>query len=239
MTKSKFPFSAAVGIIFVIVVGLMSHFQCDRAKGTDALKIQSTTVEDISDVIDSLKASNIKLRMTNDSLITELHTVNLELENKQVETVTKVVYRYRNNVTVAPDSNEIIALRNTLDSLGNIHQQTLTELQLTNEQFERVAAEMNAAISTAAGTPCTFFVRNEYLELNATCINGDDKQLSITVPDTLTLTHQVERSWFLGRKTFRVYAEHSNPHVTLDGTVYVIDKKKQRQARRTQRRRNN
>lgn len=241
MTKSKFPFSAIVGIVFVIAAGLMSHFQCDRARTIDEVTLSATSVDevlDVSSLIDSLKTVNMGLRMANDSLVSELETVNLELANREVQTVTRVVYRYRSSNTVLPDSTELLALQDKLDSMYAEHANALDELQLTNAEFETVAREMNNAIAAAAATPCTFRVDDDHLHLNATCTNGVSANVDVTVPDTLTFTHTVEKPWFLGRKTFHVYAEHENPHVELDGKVYVIDRKLQRRAARAQRRAN-
>lgn len=225
-------------IVISVLVGLFAIIFGTRRCNSD--HDNNETIENIEEVvvgkqfIDSLRLVNSDLQRANDSLTVELAITLLNMpEDKETQVVTQVVTKYVYLDTMQAVEGEQLTLNEQLDSIQNELNLTVEYLEQTKEMEEqRYQQLLSEKLEAAAKIPCVINHDDNYLTIEATCINAGVKSLSVVARDSLTTTHTTSRKWFLGRKSYHVYISNANPHVELSGTAYVIDKKLRRKARR-------
>ena len=222
--------------IIVGIITALGFFVSRCNSRTEPVTTGQDIIQQVFDqqYVDSLLSVNRDLKRSNDSLTVELGIALINIPgDKETQSVTQVIREFIYKDTSAV-YNEL--LQQQLDSLSDSVVDLIATYDRNSEiEREQLEQEFKQKLEAAANIPRVIEYETDHISVNAISTPLEQVVL-VTGIDTLNITHSVERKWFLGKKTYRVTVDNTNPHITTSGTTYIIDKKLQRQARRSLRR---
>jgi len=203
-----------ISVITVIILTVIFSW-CNRDKDNNPVEDLNTFLYTQAHIDSMTQVFNQRLHKVTDSLQHQLDVLEVKA-NIPAETITKIVTKYKVEYVDTTSTN----LTKQLDSLQNIHNKTVEELQANNEMNKRRYQELlRTTMEASNNLPDTVRLHNDFFQLEVTL---PEKLVSLSVHDTLYITHTSSRKWFLGKKHHKVVVTNANPHVELSGTTYLI-----------------
>lgn len=207
-------------------------------------KVQRHNFE-LTEDLDELLAAKQALETYTDSL-TKVANERLEqvkvltLDNEQFKQLNRELSRRastRTRVKYVTTSEVLQQVKDTLRSLEleavfahSMADKYKNDLELIAHEKESTDSLLAFALQewekSQAIFPLTFEKKDDYVDYSITVFGPNEAQISIQTLDTLSFAHTSQRKWFLGKRTYTVFAQSQSPYTQTKTHSYRFSNRK-------------